>query len=82
MRPTHAHTIRIGANGGLYRFFEIESLTTIALIVLHYRIEVLEEPQFAHETLEQRRERVLEAHEGALTLTPTRLPLQLIRRNY
>ena len=81
MRQTHAHTIRIGANGGLYRFFEIESLTTLALIVLHYRIEVLEEPQFVHETLQQRRERVLDAQKGELTLTPTRIPLQLIRRN-
>jgi len=62
------------------RFSEIEALTALALIVLHYRIEVLEEPQFAHETLEQRRERLLEARSGTLTLTPVRVPLQLIRR--
>jgi hypothetical protein len=61
------------------RFSEIEALTAIALIVLRYRIEVLEEPQFTDETFEQRKERVLKAHTG-LTLTPTRVPLRLIRR--
>jgi hypothetical protein len=79
VRPIQAHIIGIGANEGRCRFFEIEALTVLALIVLHYRIEVLEEPQFMHETLEQRRERVLEAHSG-LTLTPARVPLQLIKR--
>ena len=72
--------IRIVANNGFCRFSEIEALTAIALIVLHYRVEVLEEPQFTHETFEQRKERVLKAHPGPLTLTPTRVPLQLIRR--
>jgi len=64
----------------LCRFSEIEALTALALIVLHYRIEVLEEPQFAHETFEQREERILRARFRALTLTPKRVPLQLIRR--
>ena len=47
----------------------------------HYRIDVLVEPQFVHKTLEQRGERVLEAQDDELTLTPTPVPFQLIRRN-
>ena len=62
------------------RFSEIEALTVLALIVLHYKIEVLEEPQFVDESFEQRKERVLEAQIGGLTLTPKRVPLQLTRR--
>jgi len=79
VRPTHAHVNVIGANERLCRFAEIEALTALALIVLHYRVEVLEESQFVNETFEQRKERILEAYSG-LTLTPTRVPLQLIRR--
>ena len=79
VRSIQAHITGIGANEGLCRFSEIEALTILALIVLHYRIEVLEEPQFVDETLEQKRERLLEAKPG-LTLTPARVPLQLIRR--
>lgn len=74
------HFIGIGADERLCRFSEIEALTAIALIVLHYKVEVLEGPEFSHETFEQRKERVLKAHHGSLTLTPTRVPLQLIRR--
>jgi len=80
VRPIQMHIIGIGDNKVVCRFSEIEALTALALIVLHYRIEVLEEPQFVHETLEQRRERLLEARSGTLTLTPVRVPLQLIRR--
>ncbi|KAG6918711.1 hypothetical protein DXG01_012196 [Tephrocybe rancida] len=39
-----------------------------------YKIEVKEEPQFAHETFEQRKERILLSRPG-LTLTPIRVPL-------
>jgi hypothetical protein len=77
---TWAHFIGIAVDQKLCRFAEIEGLTAIALIVLHYRIEVLEEPQFAHETFEQRKERVLKAFDGPITLTPTRIPLQFTRR--
>ena len=73
------HFIDIGANRRRCRFSEVEALTALALVVLHYRIEVLDEPQFAQETFEQRKERILQAHAG-LTMTPTRVPLQLVRR--
>lgn len=74
------HFIGTGAKERVCRFSEIEALTVLALIVLHYRIEVLGEPQFADESLGQRKERVLEAHTSGLTLTPKRVPLQLTRR--
>ena len=78
-RPIQAHIIGIGANEGLCRFSGIETLTALALIVLHDRIEVLKELQLVYQTLEPRRERLLEAKIGP-TLTPARVPLQLIRR--
>jgi hypothetical protein len=80
VRPTHAHVIEIGANERLYRFSEIESVTALALMVLHYRIEVLEEPEFVHETFEQRKERVLKEGFSGLTVRPERVPLQFIKR--
>jgi len=74
------HFIGTGVKERFCRFSEIEALTVLALIIQHYKIEVLEEPQFAHESFEQRKERVLEAHNGGLTLTPKRVPLRLTRR--
>jgi Cytochrome P450 len=59
----------------LSRFAEIESITTLALLVLHYEINVTEDPQFVHETWEQRRDRVMAAEQGPLSLTPKGVPL-------
>lgn len=38
------------------------------MLVSRYRIELLDEPQFAGETFEQRKERILQA-KGGLTLS-------------
>lgn len=51
-----------------HRFSETESVAIIAVLLARYKIEVKEEPQFANETLEQRRERILDATPG-ITLT-------------
>ena len=50
------------------RFSETEAVPIIALIIARYRVEIQDEPQFASETFEQRRERVL-AGEQNITLT-------------
>ena len=51
----------------ILRFSEIEQIEVISIIVLHYRITVLEEPQYAHETLEERKTRVLAQDTRILT---------------
>jgi len=61
------------------RFFETESIAVITMMMLKYRVEVKEEPEFAGETFEQRFARVT-ASEQYLTNTPTRVPLVFKRR--
>ncbi|KAI0705838.1 cytochrome P450, partial [Cytidiella melzeri] len=61
------------------RFFETEGIAILTMLVSRYKIEVKEEPQFARETFEERKERVLKARPG-LTLTPVRVPLVFKRR--
>ena len=41
------------------RFSETEAVAIISLLVSRYKIEVKDEPQFAGETFEQRKERLL-----------------------
>ena len=62
------------------RFTEIESITILALMVMHYEISVTENPRFVHETWEQRRDRVTGAFQGLLSLTPKGVPLTFKRR--
>jgi len=61
------------------RFFETEGIAILTMLVSKYKIEVKEEPQFAAETFEQRRERLLACRPG-LTLTPLRVPLVFKKR--
>ncbi|KAF5362787.1 hypothetical protein D9757_011011 [Collybiopsis confluens] len=61
------------------RFAEIEAVATLTMLVSKYKIEVKEEPQFANETFEQRKARVLASKPG-LTMTPIRAPLVFKRR--
>lgn len=46
------------------RFTETESVAVLTMIVRNYRVGVLDEPQFAGESEEQRRERVLRSKSG------------------
>lgn len=48
-------------------FSETEAVPILALIIARYRVEVQNEPQFASETFEQRRERILTAETGITT---------------
>ena len=50
------------------RFFETEGVAILTMLVAKYKITVKEEPQFAGETFEQRKERILKAN-VAITLT-------------
>jgi len=61
------------------KFAETEAMVVLAYSILRYKVTVTEEPRFAGETFEQRKERVLRA-ENRLTLTPIRLPLTFTRR--
>lgn len=62
------------------RFFEVEGISALTLILSKYKISIKEEPQFSHETFEQRKERVLNARAG-ITVTPIRVPLVFTRRD-
>ncbi|KIJ61829.1 hypothetical protein HYDPIDRAFT_176809 [Hydnomerulius pinastri MD-312] len=61
------------------KFSETEGTAVLTYFVSRFKIEIKEEPQFAHETFEQRKERVLGAR-SAITLAPTRTPLVFKRR--
>jgi hypothetical protein len=51
-----------------FRFFETESIAAITMVMLKYRVEVKEEPEFIGETFEQRFARIT-ASEQYLTNT-------------
>ncbi|KAJ3520439.1 hypothetical protein NM688_g9161 [Phlebia brevispora] len=61
------------------RFTETESIAVLTMIVLNYKICILEEPQFAEESPEERRERVLRSRSG-VSMTPVRVPLLFKKR--
>ncbi|KDR79851.1 hypothetical protein GALMADRAFT_265094 [Galerina marginata CBS 339.88] len=70
----------VGARACLGRkFFETEGIAVLTMLVSRYKISIKEEPQFAGETLEQRKARVFRT-DNALTLTPLRVPLTFTRR--
>jgi len=61
------------------KFSETEGTAVLTLLISRYRVEIKDEPQFAHETWEQRKERVLRA-ESRVTLAPVRVPLVFKKR--
>ena len=50
------------------RFFETEGIAVLTMLVSRYKITVKEEPQFAGETFEERKARILSCH-SVMTLT-------------
>ena len=58
----------LGLSFSAYSFAELESIVAITMILQKYKITVKEEPAFAGETFDQRKERILRA-KGGLTLT-------------
>ncbi|KLO08417.1 cytochrome P450 [Schizopora paradoxa] len=62
------------------RFAETEMVAMLTILILRYKVEILEEPEFAGETFEERKARVLATRFG-LTLSPERVPLVFKRRN-
>ncbi|KAG2031427.1 cytochrome P450 [Suillus americanus] len=61
------------------KFAETEGAAVLTILISQYIISIKDEPQFAGETYEQRKARVLDA-QTMLTLAPTRLPLVFRRR--
>ena len=80
----------------LFRFFETESIAVITMMVLKYRVEVKEEPEFIGETFEQRFARITSSEQYMTNtyamsslpclpwpeshFSPTRVPLVFKRR--
>jgi hypothetical protein len=64
----------------IYRFAEVEILAVLCLMVLHYKIEVTEDPKYAAETFEERKARVLNAGMHVITLVAQKIPLTFKRR--
>ena len=58
----------------ILRFAEIEQIAVLSVIILHYKITVLEEPQFAHETAKERKRRVL-GSQTQFVVKPIRTPM-------
>lgn len=50
------------------RFFETEGIAILTTLISRYKIEIKEEPEFAAETFQQRKERILQVKRG-VTLT-------------
>ncbi|PPR07140.1 hypothetical protein CVT24_010511 [Panaeolus cyanescens] len=61
------------------RFAEIEAIAALTLFILKYEVTIKEEPQFANETFEERKARVM-ASDFGISLTPLRVPLVFTRR--
>ena len=47
-----------------YRFSETEAIAILTTLVSQYKVSVKEEPQFAHETFEERKARIMAARQG------------------
>jgi hypothetical protein len=63
-----------------HRFAEVEILAALCLMVLHYDIEVTEDPEYEGETFEERKARVLNARMHVITLAAKKIPLTFKRR--
>ncbi|KAL0575905.1 hypothetical protein V5O48_006078 [Marasmius crinis-equi] len=61
------------------KFFETEGIAILTMLVSRYKITLKEEPQFAGETMEEKRARVFATKPG-LTISPVRMPLVFTRR--
>jgi len=61
-------------------FFETEAVIGLAMLLSRYKITIKEEAEFAHETFEETKARVLSSKAG-LTVTPLRIPLVFTRRD-
>jgi len=61
------------------RFSETEGVAVITMLVSKYKVEIKEEPEFAHETFEERYARIT-AFDQTLTTIPVRVPLVFKRR--
>ena len=56
------------------RFAETEQIAALSVIILYYKITVLDEPQYAHETAAERQKRVLAVDTRTL-VKPVRTPV-------
>ena len=70
----HALALQSNNLNLFFRFSEIEQIAVLSVVVLHYKITVLEESQYALETAEERKARVLQRHRPFL-VKPVRVPL-------
>ncbi|VDC07904.1 unnamed protein product [Peniophora sp. CBMAI 1063] len=61
------------------RFSETEAAVVLTHILTRYTVKIADDPKFAHETFEQRKERVL-AYKPGMTTTPAAIPLTFVRR--
>jgi len=59
---------------GALRFTEIEQVAVLSVIVLHCRFNILDEPQYTHDTAEERKIRLLRRH-SILIVKPARVPV-------
>ena len=62
------------------RFSEIEQIAVLSIIVLHYKITVLEESEYSHETVEERKQRVLARRRSGIFVKPVRAPVMFTPR--
>ncbi|KAG7093387.1 hypothetical protein E1B28_007068 [Marasmius oreades] len=61
------------------KFFETEGIASLTMLISRYKVSFKEEPQFAGETMEEKRARVFKSKSG-ITLSPIRMPLVFTRR--
>jgi len=52
-------------------------LAVLCLMILHYEIEVTEDPKYGAETFEERKARVMKAGMHVITLVAEKIPLTL-----
>ncbi|KAF7332987.1 Cytochrome P450 [Mycena venus] len=61
------------------KFSETEGIAILTLLISRFKVSLPDEPQFAHETFEEKKARLFSSKVG-ITLTPERVPLTVTRR--
>ncbi|TEB40153.1 cytochrome P450 [Coprinellus micaceus] len=62
------------------RFFETEGVAILTTLLSKYKVSIKEEPQYAQETFEERKARVLKP-KLSVSVAPSRLPIAFTRRD-
>lgn len=62
------------------KFFETEAVAILSLIISRYKVSIKEDPRYAHETFEEKKQRIFTANIKLTLTAATQIPLVFTRR--